>query len=82
MNKLIDRLIKEATKEVWGNCPYNGSPQFEGYEVDQEKFAKLIVRECAKVARNTDLEDVEGGDSSVLRAAGDQIEKHFGVENE
>ena len=43
-------------------------------------FAELIVQECARIARNTDLEDVEGGDSAVLRAAGEQIEKHFGVE--
>ena len=45
-----------------------------------EKFAELIVRECAHVARNTNLEDVEGGDSAVLRAAGEQIKEHFGVE--
>lgn len=44
-----------------------------------EKLAQLIVEECASVARNANLEDVDGGDSSVLRAAGDQIEKHFGV---
>lgn len=46
----------------------------------QQRFAKLIVAECARIARNTDLEDVEGGDSAVLQAAGEQIEKHFGVE--
>ena len=45
-----------------------------------EKFAELIIKECARIARNTDLENVEGGDSAVLRAAGEQIEKHFGVE--
>jgi hypothetical protein len=44
-----------------------------------QKFVKLIVQECATVARNTDLEDVEGGDSAVLRAASDQIKSHFGV---
>ena len=45
-----------------------------------EKFAELIVRECAQLARDTDLEDVEGGDSAVLRAACNQILEHFGVE--
>ena len=49
-------------------------------EKGKEKFAELIVRECARIAQNTDLEDVEGGDSAVLRAAGEQIQKHFGVE--
>jgi len=45
-----------------------------------EKFAELIVAECAQLARDTDLEDVEGGDSAVLRAAKQQILEHFGVE--
>ena len=43
-------------------------------------FAELIVKECASIARDTDLEDVEGGDSAVLRAACNQILEHFGVE--
>jgi hypothetical protein len=45
-----------------------------------EQFAELIVRECAKIASNADLEDVDGGDSAVLRAASEQIKQHFGVE--
>jgi hypothetical protein len=79
MNERIKELISDASDEVWGNNPYNGSPEFEGYELNPEKFAELIVRECAIVARNTDLEDVEGGDSAVLGAARDQILEHFGV---
>lgn len=54
-----------------------------GYSMDMQqhqKFAELLIRECARIARNTDLEDVEGGDSAVLRAASEQIEQHFGVE--
>ena len=43
-----------------------------------EKFAELIVLECAQLARDTDLEDVEGGDSSVLLAAKLNILDHFG----
>lgn len=43
-------------------------------------FAETIVRKCAGLARDTDLEDVEGGDSAVLRAAKLQILEHFGVE--
>jgi hypothetical protein len=48
MNERIQELIGQAQKEVWGNCPYNGSPEFEGYELDAEKFAELIVEECGK----------------------------------
>lgn len=46
---------------------------------DRYLFAELIAMECAKVARNTDLEDVEGGDSAVLYAASEAIENYFGV---
>jgi hypothetical protein len=45
-----------------------------------ERFAELIVRECARIVTNTDLGDVDGGDSAVLRAASKQIREHFGVE--
>ena len=76
MNERILELIEQATS-TQGPTPYNPLT-FEVF--DKEKFAKLIVRECAKVARDTDLEDVEGGDSAVLRAAGLQIEQYFGVE--
>ena len=72
MNERIRELAEQANNAIGGNAfsmaRYN------------EKFAELIVRECARIARNTDLEDVEGGDSAVLRAAGEQIEKYFGVE--
>ena len=49
MNDRIQALIKEATDEIWGNCPHNGSPQFEGYELNAEKFAVLLVQECASI---------------------------------
>lgn len=46
MNEQIKELISQAQKEVWGNSPYNGAPEFEGYELDHEKFAELIIKEC------------------------------------
>lgn len=49
MNERIKELAKQATKEVWGNDPFNGAPTFEGHELDEEKFAELIVRECVRI---------------------------------
>jgi len=75
MNELIKEIVKQAgvfysyQDDVW--LATNG---------DLERFAELIVKECARIVNNTDPEDVEGGDSAVLRAAGEQIQKHFGVE--
>ena len=70
MNKRIRELISQAQKEVWGNNPYNGSPEFEGYELDAEKFAQLIVKECSNFLKDT-LDD---------HFAAEQLEEHFGVE--
>ena len=81
MNEQIKEL---AHKAEFINKRHNGDEWRWGY-IDPEladkleKFAMLIVKECAKVARNTDLEDVDGGDSAVLYAASEAIENHFGV---
>ena len=74
MNERIEALKKLATKEVWGNNPHNGSPEFDGYELDADMFAELIVQECG-VALSPMLRDM------VSRGqAFDLIKKHFGVE--
>jgi hypothetical protein len=78
MNERIKELISQAQKEVWGNSPYNGSPEFEGYELDAEKFAKLIVRECIETLRLVPYDtDQEFGDEVIYQNA---VRKHFGVE--
>jgi len=46
MNELIKKIETQSNEEVWGNSPYNGSPEFEGYVLNVERFAKLIVEEC------------------------------------
>lgn len=70
MNERILELAKQAG--IKANSEQDMSLQ-------EQLFAELIVRECAQLARDTDLEDVEGGDSAVLRAAKSQILEHFGV---
>lgn len=74
------KIRKLAHKAAGGWLSLDAEGEWRLSEKEVEKFAELIVRECAQVARNTDLEDVEGGDSAVLRAAGEQIQKHFGFE--
>ena len=73
MHKRIAELYDQALV-VTGNGDY-----FAG-ELDIDKFASLIVQECASIAADADLEDVDGGDGDVLRAAASQIRNHFGVE--
>ena len=75
MNERIKQLLIQS--EVF-NKDGTVLKDVTGYEL--KKFAKLIVKDCAKIASNADLEDVDGGDSAVLRAASEQIKEHFGVE--
>jgi hypothetical protein len=72
---MMNRLLKELAEEA-------GYPDYMTYGQDLilERFAELIVRECARIVPDTDLGDVDGGDSAVLRAASKQIREHFGVE--
>jgi len=70
--ELYDRYVEQ--------CMKNADDDILDYDVILKEFAESIVRECAQLARDTNLEDVEGGDSDVLRAAKQQILEHFGVE--
>jgi hypothetical protein len=68
MNERIEALKKLATKEVWSENQHNGAPEFDGYELDADMFAELIIRECADIALREEHDPYEC------------IKKHFGVE--
>jgi hypothetical protein len=69
MNERIEALKKLATKEVWSENQHNGAPEFDGYELDADMFAELIVAECLSYAKDGDLDFMKF-----------MIKKHFGVE--
>jgi hypothetical protein len=66
MNDVIEKLLKESTYNILG------VPQ-----VDQKKFAQLIVQECAKVCDDIDTE--YGGEDVLATWCAGAIKKHFGV---
>ena len=70
MNERIRELAKQAAREMNETGTYS-EPKF------QQKFAELVVRECAKVAwyHTPDTEELEY--SHLIE---DKILKHFGVE--
>ena len=72
----MNERIRALALQAGYGARWTTTEQFEQFV---DKLSELIVRECARIARDTDLEDVEGGDSAVLQAAGEQIQKHFGV---
>ena len=69
MNKRIGQLAIRCSIET-GSYEYGSRPEF-----DYEKFAELIVRECAEFARQHNLEKADR--SHMIHKA---IKEHFGVE--
>ena len=65
MNKRIKQLAEQCQIETYG---VNGELLEIGF--DAEKFAELIIRECAEVASDYDGADYIGRD----------MKKHFGIE--
>ena len=91
MNERIKELMKEANKDIT-----LGKPFWSALEEFSEKFAELIVKECAKLNKHQSYElmgvitDVEEGDgfddvclNTVKRVAerlANDLKEHFGVE--
>ena len=68
MNERIQELVRESNLDVYGL----GKERYK-WEYTVEKFAELIVAECAGIAARNQAEDV-GWDISEI------IKEHFGVE--
>ena len=67
MNERIQELAKQAGATVMER---SGWTDYGTLDLDVEKFAKLLIKECAEVAS-----DYDGA-----HYVGTEIEKHFGVE--
>lgn len=73
MNEQIETLAKAAGYDMINKAAMRAL----GFDV--EKFAQLIVRECAQVSED----DISDGDACCTNTAdriARQIKKHFGVE--
>ena len=69
MNERIKLLAKKCYET--GPIGRDGWPEY--YELNETKFAVLIVRECARVYWNIDDGEIHGEYVKALK-------KHFGVE--
>jgi hypothetical protein len=65
MNEKIKKLAEQAGAETWSRAPMRAVTGLAFTDENLEKFAELIVRECADVAG---------------RDVGHFVLKHFGVE--
>ena len=82
MNERIKQLAKQA--EEYADIEYNAS-DLDWYELKEEKFAELIVRECAEITDGlsklyprTDVAFDVGYTMGTSRAT-KEIRQHFGV---
>jgi hypothetical protein len=86
MNERIQKLYDQADKFAKENRTQTISgPGNNYFELFHEKFAELIVRECALVAINKDSGYMHPADVAGYMAAGrstaaQMIKEHFGVE--
>jgi hypothetical protein len=84
MNSKMNDRIKELAEQAGSTHKQNlGVYQF--YTDELEKFAELIVRECAgeirKQGDGESLDDWDRGYEAGLISAINALHKHFGVEN-
>ena len=61
--------MNERLKELWNRSNH-----------DEEVFAELIVKECAEIGDGYDNETKYNQGLIDIQTAGDEIRKHFGVE--
>ena len=78
MNNRIQELVLQAGGN-FADSPLEFAVVFGELE-DFEKFAELIVRECAKVAKDIQTFYDENNDSQVNTEIWTMIKQHFGVE--
>ena len=77
MNEQILNLADQAGIAVWGDAVYMYNPKDTLDSAVLEKFAQLVVRECAKVILETPVEYTEIDTMHRIR---DRVKLHFGVE--
>ena len=78
---IIKQLAKQA--EEYADIEYNAS-DLDWYELKEEKFAELIVKECCHIMNTTAKKAEESntymGDDVPTRVHQYTIKQHFGVE--
>ena len=79
MNKQIVDIAMKANDQTGNEFDLNHKP----LDAFLEKFAELIVRECAEVSVNSQYANTKSeyyeGFNEALVYAGNKIRKHFGV---
>lgn len=73
MNKRIKELVERSTTYEKGPPNWSMTDNTEIKVFDTEKFAELIIKECAAIANRAE------NDEFWTKPVGDLIKEHFGV---
>ena len=80
----MNERIKELSKQAWESITVQDALADEAFEKFDQKFAELIVRECAELSVNSQYTNTKSeyyeGFNEALIYAGNKIKEHFGVE--
>jgi hypothetical protein len=78
MNERIQALVEQADRwariMTWSDDPRYGDKPVS--DLFNQKFAELIVRDCAGIAYEYDIPNLTGPGEFI----GNRMKKHFGVE--
>jgi hypothetical protein len=74
MNKRLKELMNQSMIKVWGHGAFGESESYQ--DLDPEKFAELIVRECAEFLENNSGYDDA---NNAWHPEPEDLLKHFGV---
>ena len=69
--------MSKRARELADKAGYYIDPDFD---IEFEEFAELIVKECAEIGDGYDNETKYNQGLIDIQTAGDEIRKHFGVE--
>ena len=81
MNERIRQLAEQARIGLFEDKSF-GWNVIAGTDMHLEKFAELIVRECANVCKSMDRGLYKEVDDPTLKDAAVKIKQHFGVSDD
>ena len=80
MNERIRLLAEQATELDYTTFDSYNHKTVEHYKFNCEKFAELIVKECAEFVKQRSDFQSDLGIKTMLKITGQQVKEHFGVE--
>jgi hypothetical protein len=80
----VNERIRELADKVWAEEYWNNPNTDKLLPAQLNKFAKLIIRECADISKQSQWSEAKGeyyeGFNEAMIYVSNKIKQHFGVE--